>query len=155
LINFREPLFFALIALCAAIGIGRLSAALPCHEKLIRIQAEQELGPIDPRILKESLETQAMLLDYAAIDAKAPKNGDKELVLKAWIALAKYPDESRQLFKLYSSQPEFQAVLRNFGEPAIPVIKYFYDTDLQSLRAPSRKRKVKAVELKQPVVLTA
>jgi hypothetical protein len=65
-------------------------------EQLIRVQAEQELGPIDPRILEEPAQVQAILLDYAA--DKEPVR--KELVLKAWIALSRYPATAREILLL-------------------------------------------------------
>lgn len=95
-------------------------------EQLIRIQAEQELGHIDAVILDEPLQVQATLLDYA---------GDKELVLKAWIALSKYPESARDILPLYGSEPEFQEILRTYGDAIIPVIQYFRDKDVWTLKA--------------------
>ncbi len=95
-------------------------------EQLIRIQAEQDLGPIDPRILEEPAQVQATLLDYAA---------DQELVLKAWIALSKYPATAREILLLYGSEPEFRDVLRRYGDAVVPVIQYFRDNDVWTVRA--------------------
>jgi len=95
-------------------------------EQLIRIQAQSELGHIDGRILDEPLPVQATLLDYA---------GDEELVLKAWIALAKYRGTARDIVLLYGSEPEFKEILRAYGDPVIPVIQYFRDNDVWTVRA--------------------
>jgi len=95
-------------------------------EQLIRIQAEQELGGIDSRIPDEPVQVQAMLLDYA---------GDKELVLKAWIALAKYQGSARDILVRYGAEREFQDILRTYGDAVIPVIQYFRDNDIWSVRA--------------------
>ena len=95
-------------------------------EQLIRIQAEQELGHIDGGILNEPLQVQATLLDYA---------GDKELVLKAWIALSKYQATTREILSLYGSEPEFQEILRTYGDAVIPVIQYFRDNDVWTVKA--------------------
>lgn len=95
-------------------------------EQLIRIQAEQALGPIDLRILEEPAQVQATLLDYAA---------DQELVLKAWIALSKYPATAREILLLYGSEPEFRDVLRRYGDAVVPVIQYFRDNDVWTVRA--------------------
>jgi len=95
-------------------------------EQLIRIQAEQELGGIDSRIQDEPAQVQAMLLDYA---------GDRELVLKAWIALARYQGTARDILVRYGSEREFQDVLRTYGDAVIPVIQYFRDNDVWSVRA--------------------
>lgn len=95
-------------------------------EQLIRIQAEQELGPIDPRILEEPAQVQATLLDYAA---------NKELLLKAWIALSKYPAAAREILLLYGSEPEFRDILRGYGDAVVPVIQYFRDNEVWTVRA--------------------
>lgn len=95
-------------------------------EQLIRIQAELELGHIDNGILNEPVQVQAMLLDYA---------GDKELVLKAWIALSKYRASAREILLLYGSEPEFKEILRAYGDPVIPVIQYFRENDVWTVRA--------------------
>lgn len=94
-------------------------------EQLIRIQADQELGHIDSGILNEPLQVQAVLLDYA---------GDKELVLKAWIALSKYQGTAREILLLYGSEPEFKEILRRYGDAVIPVIQYFRDNEIWALR---------------------
>ncbi len=95
-------------------------------ERLIRIQAEQELGHIDSGILNEPLLVQATLLDYA---------GDRELVLKAWIALSKYRETARQILVLYGSEPEFRDILRAYGDTVIPVIQYFRENDVWTVKA--------------------
>jgi hypothetical protein len=95
-------------------------------EQLIRIQAEQELAHIDAGILKEPAQVQATLLDYAA---------DKELVLKAWIALSKYPGTAREILLHYGSEPEFKEILRRYGDAVIPVIQYFRDNDVWTVKA--------------------
>lgn len=95
-------------------------------EQLIRIQVEQELAHIDAGILKEPAQVQATLLDYA---------GDKELVLKAWIALSKHPAAAREILLLYGAEPEFKDILRRFGDSVIPVIQYFRDNDVWTVKA--------------------
>ena len=95
-------------------------------EQLIRIQAEQELGHIDAGILNEPMQVQATLLDYV---------GDKELLLKAWIALSKYQETARQVLLLYGSEPEFKEILRTYGDAVIPVIQYFRDNEVWTVKA--------------------
>lgn len=120
----KKLLFFLAIAIIVSLTIGRFSTSRPYQEQLIRLQAEQKLGHIDEAILKEDLPTQALLLDYS---------GDKELTLKAWIALSKYPEISREIFGLYGSEKEFKEILLNYGEPIIPVIQYFRENDVWSV----------------------
>ena len=110
----------------AALAVALSWKPVSYVEQLIRIQAEQELGHIDPRILEEPAQVQATLLDYAA---------DQELVLKAWIALAKYPASAREILLLYGTEPEFRDVLRRYGDAVIPVIQYFWDNDVWTVRA--------------------
>lgn len=113
-------------AVAAALVIAMTWKPVSYVEQLIRIQAEQELGRIDPRMLEEPAQVQAALLDYAA---------DKELLLKAWIALSKYPAASREILLLYGSEPEFRDVLRRYGDAVVPVIQYFRDNDVWTVRA--------------------
>jgi hypothetical protein len=115
-----------LVAAITSIAIGYKLKPIPYYEKLIRIQAEQELGQIDERIVDEPLEVQALLLDYS---------NDKDLTLKAWIALSKYPEKTRGIFQLYGAEQEFKDILRIYGDPVIPVISYFLDHDVTSLMA--------------------
>jgi len=113
-------------AFAAALGISLSWKPASYVEQLIRIQAEQELGGVDPRIRDEPVQVQAMLLDYA---------GDRELALKAWIALAKYQGSARDILVRYGSEPEFKDILRTYGDTVIPVIQYFRDNDVWSVSA--------------------
>jgi len=110
----------------AALAVALSWKPVSYVEQLIRIQAEQELGHIDPRILEEPAQVQATLLDYAA---------DQELVLKAWVALSKYPAPAREILLLYGTEPEFRDILRRYGDAVIPVIQYFRDNDVWTVRA--------------------
>lgn len=132
--KFRKLLFVALVALVVASAIGYFSKTMPYYEKLIRIQAEQKLGHIDSRILDEPLDIQALLMDYSDQNELDQKARNKDLVLKAWIALSKYPEQSREVFRLYGSLPEFQVILRDYEEPVIPVIMYFLTNDDLSVK---------------------
>ena len=98
----------------------------PYVEQLIRIQAKQDLAHIDRAILDEPLQVQALLLDYSR---------DKELVLKAWIAISKYQATTREILLLYGSEPEFQEILRKYGDDVVPVIQYFRENDVWTIKA--------------------
>ena len=121
-----KPLIFLAVGVVVALAICQFSTVRPYSEQLIYIQAEEELSHIDKRILSEPPEVQSMLLDYST---------DNELMLKAWIALAKYPEQSRQVLLLYGSEPEFKGVLKNYGESVIPAIQYFLENDVWSVKA--------------------
>ena len=127
----RKLLFVLLMAFLAAAAIGYWSVSMSYPEKLIRLQVAQGLEKIDRRIADEPLAVQALLLDYAETDSKS---GRGELVLKAWVSLLKYPTQSREVLQHYGTEPAFQAALREYGESVIPVIKYFFDNDLLSVK---------------------
>jgi len=130
----RKLLFVVVVAGLAAAAIGYSSVSMSYPERLIRLQVEQQLVKIDKRIADEPLGVQALLLDYAGDETGDDKSGRDELVLKAWIALLKYPEQSREVLQLYGNEPQFQVVLRAHGESVIPVIKYFLDNDLLSVK---------------------
>jgi hypothetical protein len=113
------------IAFVAAAAIGMTSQPMPYGENLIRLQVHERLAPVDPAMTKEPLQTQVILLDYA---------DDKLLLLKTWIALSKYPAQTRELLGLYGDETAFKEVLKEYGEAAVPVIKYFVDHDVLSVR---------------------
>jgi hypothetical protein len=122
--NLRKPLILLAIAAITSLAICHYWKPIPYNEKLVRIKAEQLLGPIDERITREPLEIQAVLLGYS---------DDKELTLKAWIALSKFPVKARNIFLLYGSEDEFKSILRSYGDAIIPVVQYFIDHEVQSL----------------------
>ena len=124
--NLRKPLVFLAVALVASRVICREWKPVPYNEQLIRLQAQGALAWLSPAVLAEPIAIQGQLLDYAR---------DKTLLMKAWIALAKYPKMTREVLAAYGSEPEFREILRMYGEAVIPVIVYFRDNDLTSLRA--------------------
>ncbi|MBT9505034.1 hypothetical protein [Rhodoferax sp.] len=141
------------MAALISVGIAYWSTSLPFAHNLIRIQAEKKLAAIDKRIVDAPLETQALLLDYAGdedIDAKSPRG---ELVLKAWIAFSKYPEQSPEVFRLYGSDPAFQKILRAYGEVVVPIIKYFLDNDVTSVHV--RESAGNALQATKQVVQSA
>jgi hypothetical protein len=121
----RKALLILAAAMVVALAISLSWKPRSYVEQLIHVQAEQELGHIDNAILDEPLEVQGVLLDYAV---------DKELVLKAWMALSKHPKETREILLLYGSEAEFKEILRKYGDSVIPVIQYFRDNDVWSVK---------------------
>lgn len=125
----RKALLIFAAAIVVALAISLSWTPRSYVEQLIRVQADQELGHIDKRILNEPVEVQGVLLDYSG-----DKAVDKELVLKTWIALSKYPKETREILSLYGSEPEFKEILLKYGEAVIPVIQYFREHDVWSVK---------------------
>ncbi len=132
--SLKKLAVFVLLALFSAIAIGYWTERMPYADKLIHIQAEQKLGAIDHGLLNQPLEVQAMLLDYLGDGEFDLKTASGQLVIKAWIALEKYPAPAHEILQLYGSQPEFQSILREYGESIIPVIKFFLVNDLLSVK---------------------
>lgn len=124
--SLRKPLWFAAAAMLGAAAIVYFAYPASYAEQLVRIQARQAFARVDPRILAEPIDIQGVLLDYAP---------NKVLLLKAWIALLKYPEATRELLLQYGSTPEFQEVLIDHGEAVIPVIRYFREHDIWSVAA--------------------
>lgn len=92
----------------------------PYEEQLIHIQFAERLGDLSVGFDDKSIELKALLLDYS---------DDEILLLKSRIALLKYPEKSEKVLLRYGTEPEFQKILRQYGEEVIPVIDYFYEHD--------------------------
>ena len=114
------------VAILIAVAICLWSTPVSYSDRLVLVQAREELGHIDQRILLEPVDVQSVLLDYAP---------DNELVLKAWIALSKYSEKAREILLLYGAEPEFKEVLRNYGDAVIPPVQYFLENEVLSVKA--------------------
>jgi hypothetical protein len=116
-----------LLACLVAAGATWLAdgQSTPSYEdQLLGVAVRQSFGDAASQVEAEPREIQAVLLDYA----------DKEpLLLKARLALMRYPDLARRILPIYGVEPEFQEVLLIYGEAALPPIGYFMDHDLTSL----------------------
>ncbi len=117
----RTYCYLLISILLASLAIFLLPVR-PYEDQLIRLQAEKELRERYEIIRGESTEIQAVMLDYA---------DNKELVLKAELALMKYPYQVRKVFALFGDDPDFQLILKKYGEEIIPVIHYFLITDIK------------------------
>jgi hypothetical protein len=117
-----------LLACLAAAGAAWLSEgqSTPSYdEAMVGVVVQQSFGDAAAQIATEPLDIQALLLDYA---------DNEPLLLKARIALMRYPNLARRILPLYGGEPEFQEVLLQYGEAALPPIGYFMDNDLISLK---------------------
>jgi hypothetical protein len=116
-----------LLACLAAAGAAWLAAgqSTPSYEdQVIGVAVRQSFGDAASQLAAEPLEIQALLLDYA---------DNEPLLLKARVALMRYPDLARRILPIYGDKPEFQEVLLKYGEAALPPIGYFMDNELISL----------------------
>jgi hypothetical protein len=116
-----------LLVCLAVVGAAWLveGPATPTYEhQLTGVAVRQSFGDSATQITAEPPEVQAVLLDY--VDSEP-------LVLKARLALLKYPRLARRILPVYGFEPAFQAVLLSYGEAALPPIAYFMDHELTSL----------------------
>jgi hypothetical protein len=117
-------LLLACLATAGAVWLVGGPSAPPYENQLIGVAVRQSFGEAASQVAAEPLEIQALLLDYA---------DNEPLVLKARLALMKYPDLARRILPIYGGEPEFQVVLMTYGEAVLPPIAYFMDHDLTSL----------------------
>ncbi len=101
------------LLLAAVFSVG--SRPVPIEQKLIQIQAGDVLQGF-PGIEQEPVGVQAVLLDLA---------DDPLLLVKAQAAFMRYPAMARRVFSLYGQEPEFQEILRRYGETVLPPIHHF------------------------------
>ncbi|WP_166264672.1 hypothetical protein [Marinobacter caseinilyticus] len=111
------------LALILATVFSLIARPVPIEQKLIKIHASDVLDGF-PGIEDEPVEVQAILLDLA---------DDPLLVLKAQAAFIRYPDMARNQFRLYGTEPEFQDILRQYGENILPPIHHFISQPIHSI----------------------
>lgn len=114
---------FTLAAVIASV-ITLASSPEPVEQKLIRIHASEVLDDF-PGLKQQPIDVQAVLIDMAH---------DPVLVLKARAALLAYPAMARQLLPMYGSEPEFQDILRRYGEVVLPLVQYFVSNPVDSVK---------------------
>lgn len=123
-----KPTPATLLLIClATAGAAWLSdgQSTPSYEEQVMgVAVRQSFGDAASQVAAEPLEVQALLLDYA---------DHEPLLLKARVALMRYPDLARRILPVYGDKPEFQEVLLKYGEAALPPIGYFMDNELISL----------------------
>jgi hypothetical protein len=116
-----------LVACLAVAGAAWLAdgQSTPSYEvQVIGVALRQSFGDAASQVAAEPLDVQALLLDYA---------DNEPLLLKARVALMRYPDLARRILPVYGDEPAFQEVLLKYGEAALPPIGYFMDHELISL----------------------
>lgn len=66
---------------------------------------------------------------------------DPLLVLKVKAAMLRYPAMARELLPIYASSSEFKEILREYGEPVLPAIHYFFSNPIYSIEWMSKAGK--------------
>jgi hypothetical protein len=114
----------AMAAIATALLLSWVWRPMPYEERLVQLQVEQLLPEYAADLRNEPVELRAQFIDYA---------GDPLLVTKARLALLRYPEMARRILDLYGADAEFQTVLRDYGEHAIPPIHYFLTHDVRTV----------------------
>src|SRR5690625_771665 len=96
-----------LTAVLVAIAASAGWQEMPLEERFIRIQAAEAMPEFGLAVQQEPVAVQAVLLEY--ID-------DQLLLLKAQAALVSHPELARRILPLYGSEPEFQSILKAYGD---------------------------------------
>ena len=115
-----------LVALALAAGIAALSSDTPYEDRLVDLTLRQTQPPGwsgAASTPQNASAMKALLLDY-----------DPELAFKARLALQKYGGDAQDVLLRFGDDPTFQAVIRRYGENAVPVVAYFVKNDVASIR---------------------
>lgn len=114
----------ALISFLLALAITIQFRPAPLEERIVHLQLEQALPEQAGELAAESPELQALFLMYA---------DDPLLPGKARAALLRYPEPARQVLLAYGDDPDFQEILRQYGEDTILPIHYFMQNEVMTL----------------------
>ncbi|PKO55999.1 MAG: hypothetical protein CVU28_04510 [Betaproteobacteria bacterium HGW-Betaproteobacteria-21] len=110
-----------LLALVLAASFVALWRPGSFDERLVQLQVER-LWPQQAATLSEApLELRALLVDYA---------DDAVLLAKAQVALMRYPEMAREVLLAFGDEPDFRAMLREYGESVIAPVYYFMHNEV-------------------------
>lgn len=126
--NLKKLLLICGLALLVAAMVSVVSRPIPIEQKLIEVHASDVLEDF-PAIEEEPVEVQAALLDMSE---------DPLLLLKAKAAFIRHPEMARVIFPLYGAEPEFQDILRRYGENILPPIHHFVSQPIGSIELMSK-----------------
>lgn len=116
----------ALAALVLAASLASMWRPGSFDERLVQLQVER-LWPQQAAALSEApLELRALLVDYAE---------DAVLLAKAQVALMRYPEMTSEVLLAFGDEPDFRAVLREYGEAAIAPVHYFMHNEIGTVAA--------------------
>lgn len=120
-----KALFLSLVfALVGAALITIFSPPRPLDEQLLSLQVELAAPEMADEVRDESPEIQALLLSYADRPA---------LLMKARLALMRYPDLARPVLLALGDSDVFQGVLSRYGEDVVLPVHYFYTNEVMTL----------------------
>lgn len=120
-----KALFLSLVfALVGAALITIFSPPRPLDQQLLTLQVEQAAPEMADEVRDEPPEIQALLLSYADRPA---------LLMKARLALMRYPDLARPVLLSLGDSEAFQGVLSRYGEDVVLPVHYFYTNEVMTL----------------------
>ena len=119
----KKAFSICLLALLIGLLVSVGSDPVPVDHRLISINAQEKLPAFDG-LEEEPIELQAALIDLG---------DDPLLLLKARAAMMVYPEMARSIFPLYAAEPEFQHILRRYGEQILPPIHYFLQNSVSTV----------------------
>lgn len=116
--------FGVVSALVLAAGFATLWRPGSFDERLVQLQVER-VWPQQAAALSEApVELRALLVDYA---------DDAVLLAKAQVALMRYPEMAREVLLVFGDEPDFRAVLREYGESVIAPVYYFMHNEIRTV----------------------
>lgn len=124
--SFLNTKVLLITSLFLAIGLSFTLKTKSVDEQFINIAVNENLADFSPLLEHESIETKAILLDYA---------DNQELVLTSLLALKKYPSFASEVFTEFGQETEFKQDLVKFGHGVVPVIAYFLKHEDMGLTA--------------------
>ena len=122
------------MAAVLALGATLASGNATYEERLLDFSAGKSVSREVLNITRGAPELRALFVDLSA---------DRELHLKMLLAIEKYGDAAKEVLTRFGHLPEFQAQLRDYGERVVPVVAYFVQHDIASLRGLHRGNAIK------------
>lgn len=120
----RLTIRICLLAMAAALMITLWARPKPLDDQLLALQVQQLTPHYREEVLALPAELQAMMLAYS---------DDSILLAKAQIALERYPGIAPPVFLTFGMSPDFQDVLKRYGEDVILPIHYFVEHEVFTL----------------------
>lgn len=113
--------FGVMLALVLAASFASLWRPGSFDERLVQLQVERLWPQHAAALSGVPLELRALLVDYA---------DDAVLLAKVQVALLRYPEMASEVLLAFGDEPEFRAVLREYGEGVIPPVHYFMHNEV-------------------------
>lgn len=94
------------------------------EDRMVQLQLERIMPTEAQALAAHPLELRALLVDYA---------DDPLLLLQAQAALTRHPGMAPGVMLAFGDEPDFRAVLREYGAAAIPPIHFFMHNEVRTV----------------------